>query len=165
MTSLSPAASNGDRGARRFTLISLALNLFFIGIAATLFVRYYTAAPSVVTFTIDRRPAARIERIAATLPPADAAIMRAAYRDNAATLDASRSDFEDSVSVIRQTFRTEPYDIEATRKAMNEARAKRQHFDELLHGAIATAAARMSHAGRVKLAEYSSARITTTSSR
>lgn len=165
MTSVSPALARADRGIRRFTLLSLALNLFFIGTAATLLVRYYTATPQVVTFTIDRRPAARIDRIAATLPKTDADIMRAAYRDNAATLDASRSDFENSVNAIRQTFRAEPYDIEATRRAMIEARGKRQHFDELLHGAIASAAARMSHAGRVKLAEYSSARITTTPNR
>lgn len=165
MTTASPVLSSGDRAARRFTLVSLALNLFFIGTAATLLVRYYTAPPTVISFTIDRRPAARIERIAATLLPADAEIMRAAYRDNAAALDASRSDFERTVTVIRETFRAEPYDIEATRKAMNEARIKRQHFDELLHSAIAAAAAKMSHAGRVKLAEYSSARVTTTSHR
>lgn len=165
MTSAAPVFSREVRRARRLTLASLALNLFVIGAGAVLLVRYYTAPPAVVSFTIDRRPAARIERIAATLPPADAAIMRAAYRDNAATLDASRSDFEGAVAVIRQSFRAEPYDLEATRRAMAEARVKRQHFDELLHGAIATAAAKMSHAGRVKLAEYSSARITTTSNR
>jgi hypothetical protein len=165
MTAASPALPGGDRGARRFMLISLALNLFFIGTAATLLVRYYTAPPTAVSFTIDRRPAARIERIAATLPKNDADIMRAAYRGNAATLDAWRGDFERAVNVIRETFRAEPYDIEATRKAMREARMKRQLFDELLHGAIADAAARMSHAGRVKLSEYSSARVTTTSHR
>jgi len=113
-----------------------------------------------VTVTIDRSAGARIERIAATLPPADAAIMRAAYRDNAAALDASRAEVDRAVAEIKQSFRAEPYNIEATRKAMADARRNHQRFIELLHEEIATAASKMSSAGRAKLAEYSSARVT-----
>src|SRR5262249_6333170 len=88
MSVTAPEVLQEERRARRFTLISVALNLFFVAIAATWFARSYFSPPAVVTVTIDRGASARIERIAETLPPADAAIMRAAYRDNAAMLDA-----------------------------------------------------------------------------
>lgn len=160
ITATAPELLQEERRSKRFMLISVALNLFFVGVAGTLLVRSYFAPPSVVTVTIDRGAGARMERIAATLPPADADIMRAAYRDNATTLDAARDDFEDAVGAIKQSFRTEPYDIEATRKAMADTRVKQQRFIALLHDAISAAAGKMSPAGRAKLAEYSSARVT-----
>jgi hypothetical protein len=160
MSATAPEVLQEERRAKRFTLISVALNLFFIAIAATWLGRSYFATPAVVTVTIDRSAGARIERIAATLPSADAAIMRAAYRDNAAVLDASRAEVDRAVAEIKQSFRAEPYNIEATRKAMADARRNHQRFIELLHEEIATAASKMSPAGRAKLAEYSSARVT-----
>jgi hypothetical protein len=128
-SAVTPEVLQEERRAKRFTLISVALNLFFVAIAAT-------------------------------LPSADAAIMRAAYRDNAAVLDASRAEVDRAVAEIKQSFRAEPYNIEATRKAMADARRNHQRFIELLHEEIATAASKMSPAGRAKLAEYSSARVT-----
>jgi uncharacterized membrane protein len=160
MTATTPELLQEERRSKRFMLISVALNLFFVGIAATLFARSYFAPPSVVTVTIDRSAGARMERIAATLPPGDAEIMRAAYRDNATKLDSARDEFEDAVAAIKQSFRAEPYDAEATRKAMADTRTKHQRFIALLHDAIATAAGKMSPAGRAKLAEYSPTRVT-----
>jgi uncharacterized membrane protein len=160
MSAVTPELLQERRRAKRFTLISVALNLFFIAIAATWLARSYFAPPPVVTVTIDRSAGARIERIAQTLPPADAEIMRAAYRDNAASLDASRAEVDRAVAEIKQSFRADPYNIETTRRAMMDARVKHQRFIELLHEEIAAAAARMSFAGRAKLAEYSSARVT-----
>jgi uncharacterized membrane protein len=158
----SPELLQGERRTRRFTLISVALNLFFIGLAIAFFARSYFAPPSVITVNIDRGAAARIERIAATLPPADAEIMRAAYRDNAATLDAARKEVDDDVALIKASFRADPYDVEATRRAMAETRAKYQQFLAKLHDAIAGAAGKMSPAGRTRLAEYSSTRVNIT---
>lgn len=160
MSAMTPEVLQEERRAKRLTLISVALNLFFVAIAATWVARSYFAPPSVVTVTIDRSAGARIERIAQTLPPADAEIIRAAYRDNAATLDAARAEVDRAVAEIKQSFRAEPYNIEATRKAMADARMKHQRFIELLHDEIAAAASKMSPAGRAKLAEYSSARVT-----
>jgi uncharacterized membrane protein len=160
MSFAAPEVLREERRAKRFTLLSVALNLFFIATAATLIARSYLAPPAEITVTIDRGAGARIERIAATLPPADAEIMRAAYRDNAAKLDAARAEVERAVAEIRESFRAQPYDMERTRRAMAEARVQHQHFIELLHDEIAQAAARMSPAGRAKLAEYSSARVT-----
>jgi uncharacterized membrane protein len=158
--SVSSVYAAEERRAKRFMLLSLAFNLFFIAVAGTLIARAYFSPPLPVSVTIDRRAGARIERIAATLPKSDAEIMRAAYRDNAAKLDAARDEFENALAVIKTSFRAEPYDVEATKKEMAETREKQQVFIALLHDAIASAAAKMSPAGRVKLAEYSSARVT-----
>src|SRR5579885_3481508 len=134
MSAVTPEILQEGRRAKRLTLISVALNLFFVAIAATWVARSYFAPSSVVTVTIDRSAGARIERIAQTLPPADAE--------------------------IKESFRAQPYNIEVTRKAMADARMKHQRFIALLHEEIAAAAAKMSPAGRAKLAEYSSARVT-----
>ncbi len=111
MSAVTPEILQEGRRAKRLTLISVALNLFFVAIAATWVARSYFAPSSVVTVTIDRSAGARIERIAQTLPPADAEIMRAAYRDNAATLDASRAEVDRAVAEIKESFRAQPYNI------------------------------------------------------
>lgn len=160
MPAASPEVVHEERRSRRFMLFSVALNLFLIGVGATMFARSYFAPPSVTTVTIDRSARARIERIAETLPPADAAIMRAAYRDNAATLDAARAATDAGVARIKASFRAEPYDIQATRAATAETRAKFMQFLALVHDAMAQAAGKMSPEGRERLAEYSSARVT-----
>jgi uncharacterized membrane protein len=59
-------------GSRWLLLGSLALNLFFVGIAVAMFIR----APEQRTW--DRNVFVRVERLAATLPAADAQILRAA---------------------------------------------------------------------------------------
>ena len=151
MISALSIATADDRTSRRIVLWSLALNLFFIGLVAALVLRLSIAPPP----PIDRSANGRIERIAAVLPAADAAVIRAEYRAKAAPVDAARDEFERSVDAIRETFRAEPYDIEATRAAMAEARGRRQKFDLLLHDIIASAAGKMSPAGRQKLADWS----------
>jgi uncharacterized membrane protein len=149
-----------ERRSKRILFVSVALNLFFIGIGATLFARSYFAPPLPITVNIDRGASARMERIAQTLPTADAEIMRATYRDNAASLDAARDEFENAVAEIKASFRKQPYDVELTRKAMADTREKNQRFIALLHNAISGAAAKMSPEGRAKLAEYSATRVT-----
>jgi hypothetical protein len=153
MISALSIATAEDRTSRRIVLWSLGLNLFFIGLVAALFVRLYVAPPAAAP--IDRSANGRIERIAATLPPADAEIIRAEYRAKAGPVDAAREEFERDVDAIRQTFRGEPYSIGATHLAMAEARAAHQKFEILLHEIIASAANKMTPAGRRKLADWS----------
>jgi len=147
-------AGIGDSASRRLTLWSLGLNLFFIGLVAALLVRLSIAPPAALT-SIDRSANGRIERIASALPAADAEIIRAEYRAKAAPVDAARDEFERDVDVIRQTFQIERYDVGATRATMAEARAAHQKFEVLLHDIIASAAEKMSPAGRQKLADWS----------
>ena len=160
MISASSTLPGEDRGSHWFVLMSLALNLFFIGTIGALIYRHYTATPVTITVPLDRSAAGRIERIAATLPSADAEIIRTEFRARAATLDSARSDFENTIDDIRQTFRAEPYSVEATRTATSKARVARQRFEELLHDVIASSAEKMSAAGRTKLAEFGPPRTT-----
>jgi uncharacterized membrane protein len=153
MISALSIATAEDRTSRRIVLWSLGFNLFFIGLVAALFVRLYVAPPAPAP--IDRSANGRIERIATTLPAADAEIIRAEYRAKAGPVDAARDEFERDVDQIRQTFRSEPYSIGATHLAMAEARTAHQKFEVLLHEIIASAASKMSPAGRQKLADWS----------
>jgi uncharacterized membrane protein len=138
-------------------LVSLALNLFFVGVGAAYVVRHYFSAPPAAT-AIDRSPAARIDRLAATLPAADAEKLRGEFRRQQAGVDAARDNYRRLQDVIRQTLRAEPFDPAAMRTAMAEARAARQAFDHALQGVVAAAAEQMSVAGRNKLADWPGSR-------
>jgi len=148
------AAPIEDRASRRLVLWSLGFNLFFIGLIGALLVRLFVAPP-LVPAPLDRSAKARIERIAESLPQTDAEMMRAEYRAKAGPVDAARADFERDIDLVRATFRAEPYDGNATRAAMGEARSAYQKFQVLLQDIIASAAAKMSPAGRQKLADWS----------
>jgi len=141
-----------DRSSRWLLLASLALNLLLVSAAGTLVARHYLApaAPP----TIDRSIGARIERIAATLPGADADVLRATYRTDAATVEASRDAYRKAQDDVRAVLREEPFRMEAMRAATVKTRAARQGFDEAVQDVIATAAGKMSAAGRSKLADW-----------
>jgi uncharacterized membrane protein len=153
MTLATSAVAGGERTARWVLVGSLALNLFFVCATGALMVRHYVA-DSVTATPVDRSVAARMERLAATLPPADAAILRADYRANAPTVDAARDAYLKAQDEVRQTLRDELFQVDAMRAAMIRARAARQSFEQLLQDVIASASAKMSAAGRSKLADW-----------
>src|SRR5262245_26014073 len=73
-----------ERGASRWLLLgSLAINLFFVGVAIAMAVR--APAPSYW----DRNVFVRIERLGATLPPADADILRCDVNANHAPIESA----------------------------------------------------------------------------
>ena len=154
MTMATSAVLGEDRTSRRILLFSLALNLFFVGATGALAARHYFAERAATAAPLDRSVAARIERLAATLPPADADVLRAEYRVNSATVDASREAYRKAQDDVRATLRGEPFQPEAMRAAMSQTRSARQAFDQLLQDVIASAAAKMSAAGRNKLADW-----------
>jgi hypothetical protein len=88
------------------------------------------------------------------LPGADADVLRAEYGVNSATVDASREAYRKAQDDVRATLRGEPFQPEAMRAAMSQTRSARQAFDQLLQDVIASAAAKMSAAGRNKLADW-----------
>jgi uncharacterized membrane protein len=133
---------------RNLLLGSLALNLFFIGVTAALLIR--GPAP------VDRSVAARIDRLALTLPPADGDKLRSNFRAERTAIDNSRASYDRTRDEIRAVLRHEPFDVGAMKEAMARTRAARQEFDQLLQDVIAKAAAEMSPAGREKLAEWPS---------
>src|SRR4051812_14636434 len=144
-----------DRTSRWLLLASLALNLFLLSAAGALAARHYFAAPaSPAATTVDRSIGARIERLAATLPPADADVLRGTYPADVATVEASRDSYRKAQDDARQILREEPFRPDAMRAAMVKTRAARQGFDEAVQDVIATAAGKMSTAGRNKLADW-----------
>lgn len=153
MSALSPSLTE-DRGTRWLLLGSLALNLFFVGAAGALAARHYLAPPAAPSAALDRSVAARIERLAVTLPANDADILRGEFRDRAASVEAVQGTYRQAQDRIRKALRAQPFETEPLRAAMAETRAARQDFDRSLQEVIAAAAAKMSVAGRDRLADW-----------
>jgi uncharacterized membrane protein len=145
--SVASALGSGRADSSRWLLLgSLALNLFFVGIAVAMFVRQPPP--------VDRSISTRIERLAAALPDPDAEILRRNYQANRGAVDAARAAYENSRDSIRQALRREPFDAAAMRNAMTQTRTARQNFDQLLQNVIVAASGEMSQAGRSRLADY-----------
>lgn len=138
-----------SRSSRWLLLGSLALNLFFVGIAVAMAIRGPAPPPS-----WDRNVFVRIERIAATLPPADADLLRGVVNSGKQTLETTQNDYRTAQHQIRLVLRQEPFAVDDLRAAMAKTRATRQTFDQTLQGLFADAAARMSPAGRHALADW-----------
>jgi len=141
------------RTSRWLVLVSLALNLFFVGAAGALVARNYFSAPS-PNAPVDRSVAARVDRLAATLPPADGEKLREEFRARSATVEPARDAYRRAQDAAREILRIEPFDVGALRAAMAQTRAARQVLDEALNGVVAAAAAQMSPSGRAKLADW-----------
>ncbi len=142
------------RSSTRWLLLgSLALNLFFIGIAIAMAVR---GPPPPRTW--DRDVFVRTERLAERLPKADGDILIAQMNANRNAIEATQKQYRDAQEAIRDSFRKEPFDPVAMRAAMDQTRAARQNFDSALQNAFAAAAASMSQDGRAALAERGSPR-------
>jgi uncharacterized membrane protein len=148
--SLAPAAMT--RGSSRWLLLgSLALNLFFIGIVLAMAVRP-TPAPTPSTWDPD--VFVRMERIAQTLPAEDAAILRAQVEADRTTVANAQSTWQGDRDQIREALRQEPFDAAALRSTMARTRADRQTYDTVLQNLFAEASAKMSHQGRLALANW-----------
>jgi uncharacterized membrane protein len=148
--SLAPAAMT--RGSSRWLLLgSLALNLFFIGVVLAIAVRP-ASAPTPSTWDPD--VFVRMERIAQTLPSADAAVLRGQVEASRPTVMNAQSTWQNDRETIRQTLRSEPFDAADLRSVMARTRADRQTYDQVLQNLFAEAASKMSHEGRLALANW-----------
>jgi uncharacterized membrane protein len=152
MSVLSASVSE-TRNSRLLLLVSLALNLFFVGATGTLLVRHYLTPP-IASVPIDRSVAARIERLAATLPPSDADTLRAEFLSDRAPVEAVEASYRQAQDRAREALRAEPFEGARLRTAMAETRAARQVFDQALQDLIASAAGKMSKSGREKIADW-----------
>jgi len=142
-------AQTATRGSSRWLLLgSLALNLFFVGVAVAMAIR--TPAPP----AWDRNVFVRVEHIADTLPPADADLLRGQINANRRQIDAAQTKYHTAQDDIHAALRREPFDADALRSAMAETRAARQAFDQVIQGVFANTAAQMSPAGRKALADW-----------
>ena len=84
-----------DRSSRWLLVGSLALNLFFIGTLGALAMRHYVLPTQPAATERPRTAAARIERLAAPLPAADAEKLRAAFRAREAAAENARDRSEE----------------------------------------------------------------------
>ena len=138
-----------ERGSSRWLLLgSLALNLFFVGVAIAMVVR--APAPSYW----DRNVFVRIERLAATLPPGDADILRSEVNANRPAIESAQTAYHTAQDHIHEVLRQEPFDIEVMRAAMTKTRAARLTSDQTVQGVFAAIASKISPAGRQAMANW-----------
>lgn len=145
-----------DGGARLrwLLLVSLALNLVFVGAAGAVAFHYTSPAPLATVARMDHSLASRLDHIAASLPPADAAELRKEIREEAVKVAAAEADLRLSQEDVRKSLRAQPFDATAMKSAMAENRTARENFDQVLHDMIASAATKMSLVGRTRLADW-----------
>jgi uncharacterized membrane protein len=135
-------------GPRWLLLGSLALNLFFVGVAVAMAVR----APAKPRW--DPNVFVRVERIAEMLPPADAKIVLDGMRANHAAIDQAQTSYYAAREEIHETLRQDPFKVADMRAAMAKMRSARQTYDEVVQNVFADAAPKMSSAGRHALADW-----------
>ncbi len=148
--SVAQAISTPARGGSRWLLLtSLALNLFFIGVAVAVVIRAPGPPPR-----WNRNIFVRIERLAATLPPADADLLRNAMKANHDAIEAAQTKYHTARVHIHEALGEDPFKIEDLHAAMAETRAARQDYDQVIQGVFAGVAASMSSAGRHAAADW-----------
>jgi uncharacterized membrane protein len=150
-----------ESGARVHWLLlgSLALNLFFVGAAGAVAFRYSSPVPLTAVARIDHNLIGRLDRVADSLPPADADAMRTELSADAVKIASAQADLRLSQDDVRKSLRAEPFDADAMRGAMAENHAAHERFDQVIHDMLASAASKMSVIGRNKLADWPAARI------
>jgi uncharacterized membrane protein len=150
------APSALTRGSSRWLLlVSLALNLFFVGVVVAIAIR--APAPS----TWDRNVFVRVERLAATLPPADGEIVRRQMQAHHDAIEQAQDKYHAAREEVRETLRQDPFKVEDMRAAMANTRAARQAYDQIIQGVFADLAPQLSSAGRHALADWRSKRKST----
>jgi uncharacterized membrane protein len=151
--SITPSIQGGSHW-RLLLLGSLALNLFFVGAAGAVAIRYSGPAPLATVARIDHSLAGRIDHIADKLPPGDGNLLRAELRGEAIKVAAAQADLRLAQDDVRKSLRAQPFDADALRAAMAESRTAHDNVDRVVHDMIAAAAPKMSVVGRVKLADW-----------
>ena len=134
-------------GSRWLLLGSLALNLFFVGVAVAMAIR--APAPR-----WDPDVFVRVERLSATLPLADADILRGAYQANHDRIADAQAAYQDGRRSIHEILRQDPFKIEDLRDAMAKTRAARQAVDQVVQGVFVDTVAKLSPAARHAVADW-----------
>ena len=152
-----------DRSSRWLLVGSLALNLFFIGTLVSLAARHYVMPSQPAATERPRTAAARIERLAAPLPAADAEKLRTAFRARETAAEGARDALNKAYERAQAALRAEPFDPASLRAALAEARAARPAYDQIMQDILLTGASAMSSEGRGRLADWPASRPATTS--
>ena len=147
-----------DRSSRWLLIGSLALNLFFIGTLGALALRHYVMPAQQAATERPRTAAARIERLAAPLPAADADKLRIAFRAREGAAEGARETLNRAFDRIQAALRAQPFDSAQLRAALAEVRAARPGYEQVMQEIYLAAATTMSAEGRAKLADGPSPR-------
>ena len=134
-------------GSRWLLLGSLALNLFFVGIAVAMTIR--APAPR-----WDSDVFVRVERLSATLPPADADILRGAYQASHDRIAGAQAAYQDGRRSIHDVLRQNPFKIEDLRDAMAKTRTARQAVDQAVQSVFTDTVVKLSPAARHAIADW-----------
>lgn len=139
---------------------SLALNVALAGVAGAMALRHAHTAPAALKPVAGMQHGLdfHLDRIAASLPPSDAQILHEEVDAEAVKLAAAEAEIRLSKEAVRDSLRAEPFDPQAVRAAMAETSLARDHLYRVLHNAFAVATARMSAAGRQRLADWPATR-------
>lgn len=150
-----------DRSSRWLLIGSLALNVFFVCTLGSLAVRHYVIAGQPAATERPRTAAARIERLAAPLPAADAERLRIAFRAREGAAEGARETLNRAFDRIQTAMRAQPFDSAQLRNALVEVRAARPTYEQVMQEIYLEAASIMSPEGRAKLADGASPRTNT----
>jgi uncharacterized membrane protein len=142
-----------DRSSRWLLIGSLALNLFFVGTIGALAVRHYVMPAQQTTAERPRTAAARIERLAAPLPAADAEKLRMAFRAREGAAEGARETLNRAFERVQAALRTQALDLAQLRAALAEVRTARPAYEQVMQEIYLAAAAAMSPEGRGRLAD------------
>jgi uncharacterized membrane protein len=143
-----------DRSSRWLLIGSLALNVFFICTLGSLALRNYVMPAQQAATDRPRTAAARIERLAAPLPAADAEKLRASFRTQAAAAEGARDGLNRALEHLQGALRTQPFDPAQLRAALTEIRTARPVYEQVMADIYLSAATAMSQEGRIKLADW-----------
>jgi len=143
-----------DRSSRWLLVGSLALNLFFVGTIGALAVRHYVMPAPQTAAERPRTAAARIERLAAPLPAADAEKLRAAFRTREAAAEGARDTLNRAFERMQAALRAQPFDPAQLRAALTDVRAARPAYEQVMQEIYLAAATAMSPEGRARLADW-----------
>ncbi|SEH54492.1 periplasmic heavy metal sensor [Magnetospirillum fulvum] len=124
---------------------SLALNVFLATVLVVVYSPHRPPLPDVARIA---------ERIAETLPAADAAILREIVALRAPEIDLSNHVARSVPDRVRAELGKEEFDPNALRPLFAEFAASHQRMDEALAGLVIEAATRMSPEGRAALARW-----------
>src|SRR6185436_2212367 len=97
-----------------------------------LVLRHYVMSPQQTAAERPRTAAARMERLAAPLPAADAAKLRAAFRMREAAAESAREALNRAFDRVNAALRREPFDAAQLRAALGEVRAARPGYEQVM---------------------------------
>jgi uncharacterized membrane protein len=149
-----------DRSSRWLLVGSLALNLFFIGTVGALALRHYVMPAQPTASERPRTAAARIERLAAPLPAADAEKLIAAFHAREAAAESARDGLNRAFAQVQDALRAQPFDPAQLRTSLAGVRAARRTYEQAMGEILLAGASAMSPQGRSKLADWSPPRPT-----